>query len=358
MVRGHVAHDRQPEPRAARLPAARLVDAVEPLEHPVDVARRDAGTVVLDGDVDPAVGVGRGDHHRAAGIAELHRVVDQVGQGRHQLAAVADRLEVRVTRPAQHGHLPLGGHPCGPLDSIEQHLVDVDGTLQRPTAELDARQLEQIVDRPRRTMGLVDHARRQAANDLGIVAVRRRLGEHGERADRRLQLVTDVGDEVGADRVQPGALADVVDRGEREAVDQRLGMQEQHPPGRTGELDRPRPGHAVRRVAQQPLDGRAEQHRLVAGEAAGGGVAHLQHAVTIGEHDAGRQGIERGAQAVALGLRRVALAGGAVALQLDQLGGTAAPPDQAHVIAPAPPRTCRHAVGGSARRPCSPVASP
>ena len=46
----------------------------------------------------------------------------------------------------------------------------------------------------------------------GSSLVGQRLGEHGERADRRLQLVADVGDEVGAHRVEPSALADVVDR--------------------------------------------------------------------------------------------------------------------------------------------------
>ena len=42
VVGGDVAHDRQTEPGATGVPAARPIDAVEPLEDPVEVARRDA----------------------------------------------------------------------------------------------------------------------------------------------------------------------------------------------------------------------------------------------------------------------------------------------------------------------------
>ena len=59
-----MAHDRQPEPGAAGVPAARLVDAVEALEDPVEVGDRDADALVGDHQLgertlDPARGPAR-----------------------------------------------------------------------------------------------------------------------------------------------------------------------------------------------------------------------------------------------------------------------------------------------------------
>ncbi len=65
----------------------------------------------------------------------------------------------------------------------------------------------------------VDHA----VDDAGIGLVDQRLGQHGQRADRRLQLVADVGDEVGAHGVDPAPLADVLDRRHRAAAVERGG---------------------------------------------------------------------------------------------------------------------------------------
>ena len=72
MVVGHVAHDGEPEPGAARDAAAAVVDPVETLEDPVEVAGGDADAVVLDGEpdrvalLDPPAGR-RGDGLRGAG---------------------------------------------------------------------------------------------------------------------------------------------------------------------------------------------------------------------------------------------------------------------------------------------------
>ena len=48
-----VAHDRETEPGAAGVAAARAVDAVEPLEDPFEIARRDPDAVVAHDERDP-----------------------------------------------------------------------------------------------------------------------------------------------------------------------------------------------------------------------------------------------------------------------------------------------------------------
>ena len=47
-------------------------------------------------------------------------------------------------------------------------------------------------------VGFGDHPFRHSVDDIGVVLVGQRLGEHGKGADGRLQFMTDVGDEVGA----------------------------------------------------------------------------------------------------------------------------------------------------------------
>src|SRR5690606_27197049 len=90
VVGGDVADDGEPEPGAAGLPAAGPVDPVEALEDALEVAGGDAGAVVAHGDLDRSAGEPRRDLDRRAGVAVLRGVVQQVVEGRHELAAVAD----------------------------------------------------------------------------------------------------------------------------------------------------------------------------------------------------------------------------------------------------------------------------
>ena len=69
-----------------------------------------------------------------------------------------------------------------------------------------------------RAVRLLEHPVGDPADRRRVVLIGERLGEHGERADGCLQLVADVGDEVGADGVDPPALADVLDGRERTAL--------------------------------------------------------------------------------------------------------------------------------------------
>ena len=73
----------------------------------------------------------------------------------------------------------------------------------------------------------------------------------GQRADRRLQLVADVGDEVAAHGLEPAPLGDVLDDDQRPegraAVVQRHGRDAQDAPGRAEQLELPRGRRRPRR---------------------------------------------------------------------------------------------------------------
>ena len=73
----------------------------------------------------------------------------------------------------------------------------------RRSPRLDAAELEQVVDGAADPERLVHHPLGQPAGDLRVVLAEERLGQQAERADRRLQLVADVGHEVAADGLEP-----------------------------------------------------------------------------------------------------------------------------------------------------------
>src|SRR5262245_10484565 len=77
MRAGDVAGNRQPQAGAAFVLVARIVKPQERLEHLFAHARRNAGTVVVDGDGEIAVIPVAGD---GDGVAVARRVVDEVGK--------------------------------------------------------------------------------------------------------------------------------------------------------------------------------------------------------------------------------------------------------------------------------------
>ena len=126
------------------------------------------------------------------------------------------------------GSLHAAGHDVGDRHCLgEWHL-----------AELDPRQLHQVVDGVRYPQRLVHHPFGDTLHDVRVGLADERFGEHCERPDGGLQLVGEVGDEVGAHGVEPTSLADVLDRRDRRAVRQRLGRDEDRQLRRPVQLER------------------------------------------------------------------------------------------------------------------------
>ena len=84
--------------------------------------------------------------------------------------------------------------------------------LAHDVGALQPRELDDLLDEVRQPVGLDTDALGEAGDDLGVVmGVEDRLGEQGDAADRRLELVADVGEEVAADLLDPGRLGAVLD---------------------------------------------------------------------------------------------------------------------------------------------------
>ena len=304
VVAGDVAHDRQAETRAAGRPAARPVDAIEPLEDTVEVALRDADALVGDADLDPVVDTPGANLHRAARLAVLDGVLDQVADRRHELTPITDddqrvRLaNIRLHRRQRRDRDPVAsGQFRDSIDAGPDHVGDSDRLVRALGSHLDAGQLHQIVDRAAGTIRLGEHARDHAGDRVEVGLVDQRLGKHRQRADRRLQLVRDVGDEIGARLLDPAPLRDVVHERHAVPVWQRPGGDDERHLRRTEQLDR-----AVRHRAGAPelevmfdrlVD---EQPGVRACQAARRLVAVLDAAVRIPDHDPCRMTLEHVAE--------------------------------------------------------------
>jgi hypothetical protein len=264
-----VADDGQAQPGAAGLPAARRIDAVEALEDPVVLVVGDADAVVGHHQLDPRA-LGPSPHlHAGPGLAVLDRVLDEVAERRDELAAITGHAH--VGRDLQRSDLDRArlGERTGPVDRFSHDGADVDEIDDRCFPELDAGQLEEVVDRARHAVALVDHATEEPLDDLGIVLDGQGLGEHRQRTHRRLQLVADVGNEVGPHRIEAAAFADVLDRRHRRSVGQRRRADDDGDARRAVELERLRRRPAPAGVTELLLHGLVhEQADVGAGQRA------------------------------------------------------------------------------------------
>ena len=101
--------------------------------------------------------------------------------------------------------------PASPLQPIEGRVVMLQSGMRAPMGvkvkgpSLEA--IEQVVDRPHRSVRLVDHPAGDAPHDVDVGLVDERLGEYRDRTDRGLQLVGDVRDELALQLVQSSLLA-------------------------------------------------------------------------------------------------------------------------------------------------------
>ena len=170
--------------------------------------------VVGDHQLDPRPLDADAHLHDGARLAVLDGVLDEVAERRHELAAVAEHARrpsgtsstVDVDRAAPR----RAGAARSTAPSTTSATSTTSRTGSSPSSMRDSSSRSSIVRGD--AVRLVDHPLGDAVDDVEVVLVGERLGEHGERADRRLQLVADVGDEVGAHGVDAAPLADVLDR--------------------------------------------------------------------------------------------------------------------------------------------------
>jgi hypothetical protein len=131
------------------------------------------------------------------GADELGRVAADDELGGDRLGAQRD--------PARQRQRPQ------PLDRLLDENVHRGRLARRGGLGLDEAQVEQVVDDAPEAVGLAHELLGEPAHHLHVVSRHDRLGEEAERADRRLQLVADVGHEVTPHALDPPGVGDVVD---------------------------------------------------------------------------------------------------------------------------------------------------
>ena len=95
------------------------------------------------------------------------------------------------------------------------------GLVERVVA-LEPGQLDDLLHQPGEPVALGLHPAGEPLDRLGVVGgVLDGLGQQVERADRGLELVADVGDEVAADRLDATLAGAVLDEGQHEPAAQR-----------------------------------------------------------------------------------------------------------------------------------------
>ena len=175
---------------------------------------------------------------------------------------------------------------------------------RRRLLRLDLAEVEQVVDDAREAIGLAHDPVGELLHDARVVGRGHRLGEQPERADRRLQLVAHVGDEVAAHALDAPRLGDVArerDRADDLAVaPQRERAQLEHLTGRPVELELALRRDAVERGLQQLVDRVLGEHLAVtrAVEPAGRRVAHDLATDAVDDDDRVGRLVERGEQPV------------------------------------------------------------
>ncbi len=162
------------------------------------------------------------------------------------------------------------------------------------------------------------HPRGEAVDGLRVVrGVLDRLGQQGQRADRGLELVGDVGDEVPADRFEPAGLGDVCQQ-QRDGEDPAAGVLAQghgQHGCRAGLAAEPsawqvdgalaRPGGVDSAAGDEPELLGTEPVAVERAEALRGGVGQQDHIAAVDDHDPlGERLDDQPRQAVVIGVVR------------------------------------------------------
>ena len=210
--------------------------------------------------------------------------------------------------PTSSGTEPASAAACTTSTDSEMSSRTGIGPRRR-LLRLDRAEVEQVVDDLREPVGFAHDPLREPLHDRDVVGRGHRLREQAERADRRLQLVTHVRDEVAPDALDPPRLGDVArerDRTDDLAVAaQRERAQLQHLARRSVERKLAFRAVAGQRLLQQLRDRVLGEH--LAGAGAGETTRHrVAHDLTtdaVDDDDRVARLVERGEQPVLHRLR-------------------------------------------------------
>ena len=252
----------------------------------------------------------RADLDRLVRAGVLDRVVEQVDERAAHLARVAEDLDVGRFRPDEQRHLGRVGRG---LHDVDASPTGAAGPASAPRvgaswASIVLRSSRSSTMRASRSASRTTRSASRCTT-ADVVGRGHRLGEQAERADRRLQLVTHVGDEVAPDALDAPRLRDVA--GERDRADdlavapQRERAQLQHLTGRSVELELAFGAVTGERVLHELGDRLLGEHLTGAraGEAARDRVAHDLATDAIDDDDRVARLVERGEQPVLHRLR-------------------------------------------------------
>ena len=254
--------DAQTQAGAAGGARAGLVHAVEALEDALLLLLGDADALVDHGDAHD-VGVLRvqRDAHRDPGtrLGVADGVVQQVAHGGGDEGGVATHPQSLGTT-GHEGDLAAVGLDAHPVHGLGDDVVDVnDLRLGQGVALLEAGELDDLLDQDAQAAGLLAHAPGVVAHEVGVVgAGLDGLGQQLDRADRGLELVGDVGDEVAAHGLDPAGGGVVLNE------DEHTPLADAGHPHLQVELARarhPPPGHGDGRVLRLARGPHPPHHR-------------------------------------------------------------------------------------------------
>ena len=213
MVGTDVLDDGQSQTGATSSSGAGGVDAVEPLEDPRLLTLGDTLTLVCDRNLDKLIRGTHTDRHPRAGSGVVDGVTDQVADGGREQVSVAEDLCAPRQRRHDLGATGTGNQPRL-LDGLGCCGADIHqfGVVQS-ACELQAGEVDNLLDQTSEPGALYLHPVGEACHRLGIVVgLKDGLGEQGQPADRCLELMADVDDEVAPDILDPSSLSAIVNQ--------------------------------------------------------------------------------------------------------------------------------------------------
>ena len=186
------AGDRQAQAGAATVGRATMIKSHQPLEDPLPIGRRDAGTRVEDVDHRPGRLSLQRHVHLALGTGCAYGVVDHVAQDPADLVRVAHHRRVGAT----HRDGRLGMQHAHPIQLRSGQRAERDRLQGQVDAGIQPRGGEQIGDQGAGPLGFADQQRLQMLALIMIeliIMMQQRLRGRLYAGDRRPQLVRGVG---------------------------------------------------------------------------------------------------------------------------------------------------------------------